>query len=169
MLRKKLEFPGIGHIGMVVGSLKECTEKFTAVFGIDNFLIYDFQPKRVWVMGREIYDCKFKIAMATLENGSQLEIIEAVSGDTPHKDFILSGGQGIHHIAFYTDKYDDWLDYFKGMNAAILFEAEVEDEVKGYRRCFYAEDRELCSIIEVTEKSIFNQDLGGIEPHSILG
>lgn|GEM_PF-707804 len=155
MVNSKLEFPGIGHVGMVVRNLEECVERFSHIFGIDSFYVYDFQPKRAWVMGKEIEDCKFKIAMATLKNGSQLEMIEAVSGDTPHKDFISRSAQGIHHIAFYTDKYNEWLEYFKSLNMPILFEAEVEDEVKGYRRCFYAEDQQLCCIVEFTEKSIY--------------
>lgn len=108
-------------------------------------------------MEKEIFDCKFKIAMATLQNGSQLEMIEPVSGDTPQRDFIAKGLQGLHHMAFYTDRYDEWLEYFKARKAPILFEAEAEDEVKGYRRCFYAEDKALCCIVEFTSKSIFRK------------
>lgn len=155
MADNPLEFPGIGHTGMVVKDLAECVERFSDVLGIDSFFVYDFIPQRAWVKGREIFDCKFRIAMATLKNGTQLEIIEPVSGDTPQMDFIAKGCQGIHHLAFYTDRYDEWLDHFKHLNAKILFEAEVEDDVKGYRRCFYAEDKALQCIVEFTSKSIF--------------
>ena len=153
----ELKFPGIGHAGMVVRNLEECVERYREVFGIDSFLVYDFRPMRAWVMGEEIFDCKFKIAMATLQNGSQLEMIEPVCGDTPQMDFITSGRQGLHHLAFYTDQFDGWLAHFKGLNAPILFEAEAEDDIKGYRRCFYAEDKGLNCIVEFTSKSIFRK------------
>lgn len=150
-----LEFPGIGHTGMIVTNIEDCVQRFATVFGIDSFHVYDFRPLRAWVLGKEIFDCTFRIAMATLKNGTQLEIIEPVSGDTPQMDFITKGGQGIHHLAFYTDQFDAWLLYFKSLGAPILFEAEVEDDVKGYRRCFYAEDKRLCCVIEFTSKPVF--------------
>jgi len=132
-------------------------ERFGQVFEIESSLIYDFLPKRAWVRGKEIMDCRFRIAMATLKNGSQIEMIEAVSGETPHKEFIDAGGQGIHHIAFYTDRYDQWINYFKGLDISILFEAEAEDDIKGYRRCFYAEDPKLRCIVEFTEISRYKE------------
>lgn len=150
-----LEFPGIGHTGMIVKNIEDCVKRFSTVLGIDSFYVYDFQPMRAWVLGKEIFDCKFRIAMATLKNGTQLEIIEPISGDTPQMDFIAKGGQGIHHLAFYTDQFDAWLMHFKSLGAPILFEAEVEDDVKGYRRCFYAEDERLRCVIEFTSKPVF--------------
>jgi hypothetical protein len=152
-MEKRPELNGIGHIGMVVGNVLNCVGKFKDVFGIDDFQIYDFLPDKAWTKGREIKGCRLKIAMASLKNGSQIEIIEPVSGDTPHMEYINSGKQGIHHISFYTGRYVEWLAYFRRLGIQILFEAEAEDEQRGYRRCFYAEDPELRCIVEFTEIS----------------
>lgn len=151
----RLYLPGIGHTGMIVSNIDDCVGRFSDVLGIDSFIVYDFTPMRAFVRGEEIFDCTFRIAMATLQNGSQIEIIEPVSGDTPQMDFIRSGREGMHHIAFYTDRYDEWLAHFKARGAEILFEAEVEDDVKGYRRCFYAKDDRLPCVLEFTSISVF--------------
>ncbi len=142
---------------MIVKNVDDCVGRFSDILRIDRFIVYDFAPLRAFVRGREIFDCKFRIAMATLQNGSQIEIIEPVSGDTPQMDFIRSGREGLHHIAFYTDRYDDWLAHFRSRGAVILFEAEAEDDVKGYRRCFYAEDENLHCILEFTSISVFRR------------
>jgi methylmalonyl-CoA/ethylmalonyl-CoA epimerase len=154
-INSRPDITGIGHVGIVVKDLDGYVERLARVLGTDDLCIYDFQPIRAWVKGVDIHDCKFRIAMASFKNGSSVEIIEPVSGKTPHMDFISSGRQGMHHIAFYTGEYDRCIAYFKGLGIPILFEAEAEDDIKGYRRCFYAEDPILCCIVEFTETARF--------------
>jgi methylmalonyl-CoA/ethylmalonyl-CoA epimerase len=153
MLKKMLPLPELGHVGIISADLEKCVRTFGQLFGNNELQIYDFIPKKVWVLGKAVSGCKLKIAMIKLPNGMAFEIIEALTGDDiPHKTFLAERGGGLHHIAFYTDQYDNWLGYFKHNNVAILFEAEAEDEIRGYRRCFYAEDKRLGLIVEFTEK-----------------
>jgi hypothetical protein len=92
-------------------------------------------------------------------NGSSsgIEILQHVSGEGVHKDFIAAGNNGLHHIAFKVDDFDYWREYFVGKGSRFVFEAETEDPVNGYRRCFYAEDKENNMIYEIKEQNIFRK------------
>ena len=71
---------------------------------IDNFRIYDFVLDRVWARGRELSACAWKI-----------ELIQPIAGETPHARFMLPV-------------------FLKTCGAQIVFAAEMEDEIIGYRR-----------------------------------
>jgi hypothetical protein len=145
------DLPPIGHIGYIVANRDSSVEMLQSILGIDNFILYDFVPKKAWVTGKEIFDCKLKIAVGVFKNNVKLEIIQPVSGATPHHEFLSKIGSGIHHIAFYSDRYDEWHEYFKARSAVFLFEMEAEDDVIGYRRSFYAEVEGFQGVLEITE------------------
>ena len=145
------DLPPFGHVGYIVANRDASVERLQSILGIDNFILYDFVPNKAWVAGKEIFDCKLKIAVGTFKNNVKLEIIEPISGNTPHKGYLSKIGSGIHHIAFYSDRYDEWHEYFEEKGAAFIFEMEAEDDVIGYRRSFYAEMEGFQGILEITE------------------
>lgn len=149
---KKL--PQIGHVGYIVNNIEESVQQFKMFCGIDNFIVYDFIPKRAWVYGEEIFDCQFKIGLSTNSQMPKIELIEFVSGaKTPHLFFIRENGQNIHHIAYYVDDYEYWHEYYANLpGGKILFEAEIEDEVLGKRCSFYAVSDKLSGIVEISKK-----------------
>ena len=137
-----LKMPEIGHVGYLVSSAEEAAERFKKACCTEDFYIYEYTPMRAFSCGKEMFDCKLKIALGTPEQGAKIELIEVLSGrETPHfKDFTQSGEQ-IHHIAYYVDDmdvYDAWRAYYESLGATFIFEAEVEDDVMGKRCCFYA-------------------------------
>ena len=75
-----MEFPEIGHVGYMVDSADACAEQLGKVWGIDNFVVYDFVPSRCWAYGEEIFDCKLRIALGTPAVGAKVELVEYVSG-----------------------------------------------------------------------------------------
>jgi methylmalonyl-CoA/ethylmalonyl-CoA epimerase len=48
---------------------------------------------------------KFKI-FATMLGGVELELVQPVSGGSPHKEYLDSKGEGIQHIAFAVEDLD---------------------------------------------------------------
>ena len=55
------------------------------------------------------------------------------------------------------DDFDYWKDFFLQRGAKFLFESETEDEINGYRRCFYADDPEYGMVYEIKEKAHFRK------------
>lgn len=145
------DLPPLGHIGYIVANREIAVEKLKKLLGITDFVLYDFAPQKAWVKGREIDDCKLRIAAGQLKGNVKVEIIEPVSASTPHEEFLSQKGPALHHIAFYSDRYEEWREYFKGQGAVFTFEMEAEDETIGYRRSFYAEIEGFEGTFEITE------------------
>lgn len=134
-----MEFPEIGHVGYMVDHVDTSVEKMGEAWGIQDFVVYDFVPQRAWSYGKEIFDCKLRIALGTPATGAKVELVEFISGDgIPHQEFMRHVGQNIHHIAYYVDDYETAkLHVMSQPGAAIIFEAEIEDETLGKRQSFY--------------------------------
>ena len=152
-METKMKLPTIGHIGYIVEDIDNNIKLYKNILNINDFYIYNFKPMRAWVDAEEIYDCKMKIAMGVMENGIKIEFIQPISGaTTPHMIFVKKKGSNIHHIAFHVKNYEDWRSYYKEkLNARIIFEAEAEDEVIGYRRSFYSRVANTDGVIEISE------------------
>jgi catechol 2,3-dioxygenase-like lactoylglutathione lyase family enzyme len=147
---------GIAHIGFVVRNREETVAKISTLFGVDQWTVYEFQPTRAWSYGREVKNYKLKIAMGAMKDGTcKVEVIEPFTGDGVHRDFVRAGNSGLHHFAFSVEDYPYWRDRFQQSGASIVFESETEDNVLGYRRCFYAEDSYLGAVYEIMEKPYF--------------
>lgn len=82
---------------------------------IDNFRIYDFVLNRVWARGRQLSACALRIALGGIRNDGKIELIQPIAGETPHARFMLPV-------------------FLKTCGAQIVFAAEIEDEIIGYRR-----------------------------------
>ena len=145
------ENTGLGHVGLVVDDTLKCVETFERDYGIKDFIVYDFKPLSAKAYGKEVPDCKLKIALGTFANGVKLEIIQVIAGDTPLKRFYERNGFGVNHINFYTEDLDKTLAYYREKGYDIIFEAEIEDD-RGYRRTIYVEDPALGCIVEFSEQ-----------------
>ena len=151
---KSITLPAIGHIGYMVKDADLAAKNFTSYFNLDQFVVYDFIPQSAWCYEKEIFDCKFRIALITPDQGAKIELVEYVSGtNTPHEKFIAENGFGIHHIAYYVDNYEQCRDYFQSIDGGeIIFEAVIEDKALGKRSSFYATAPGYPSIIEISKK-----------------
>jgi catechol 2,3-dioxygenase-like lactoylglutathione lyase family enzyme len=156
MISKGLQLPKIGQVGVVVKDIQKAVEYYSSVFGIGPFNIYDINPQRAWRNGKEVRPSKVKLAMADFGQ-VKLELIQLIEGnEDPIHKFLETYGEGLQHLGFYADNYDEWKLYAQEKGMAILYELEVEDEVRGKRRGFFMDSSKiggvLFEIIEVQKK-----------------
>ena len=152
----RLQDLGMEHVGVIVEDLEQAAAYFQTHFGVESFQYYDFAPLRAWSYGKQVEGYQLKIAMGTVNDvTSKIELIQPVAGEGVHRDFLKAGGTGLHHIAYKVDNFDEWKAHYQGRGIPILFEAETEDPVNGYRRCLYVEDPAYHVVIEIKEKAIF--------------
>ncbi|HTO22801.1 MAG TPA: VOC family protein [Spirochaetia bacterium] len=145
------ELPPLGHVGYVVEDVDASVESLRRMLGAPAFRTYDYVPVNAWVQGRPLRPLRLRIAMGTLTGDTRIELIQPVEGDTPHARFLREKGPGLHHLAFYSDRYEEWRQSFKARGAEIVFEAEAEDDVVGYRRSLYVQVTGMASIVEISE------------------
>ncbi len=135
--KKQPVLPQVSQVGVVVRDVDQAMKYYTETFGIGPFMTVDFVPEKHWLRGKP-FPIKLRIGIAQI-GALQLELIEPVEGDGPHKRFLEEKGEGLQHLGFFVDNYDEWMDYLKGRGIDVLMNAETTVEGMGKVRAAYAE------------------------------
>ncbi len=142
---KKMVLPPPAQVGVVVRDLDVAIDYYTKTFGLGPFQTIEFAPAQHWVKGRPT-PIRLKIAMC--EWGPlMLELIEPVEGDAPHKWFLEKEGEGMQHLGFIVDNYDEWLDYLRENHIDVLMNAETDVEGMGHIRAAYMESDRVGGVL----------------------
>lgn len=100
-----LGLPKVAQIGFVVRDRAEWMRRMDPLFG--PFTTMDTRVPAAQYRGG-VADCELKLAFG--QSGDvQIEFIEWVAGDCPHREFIEQGREGMHHLMFYVADVDGWI------------------------------------------------------------
>jgi hypothetical protein len=103
--------PPADQVGFVVRDLEQAMALYGPLFG--PWSTMDGSVPRAMYRGREC-DAGLKIAFG--QSGPlQIELIEWVSGESPHREFIEAGREGMHHLRFRVDDADGWIEKLKSL------------------------------------------------------
>ncbi len=101
----RLGLPPIDQIGFVVRDLDAAVARYERMFGPFTFM--DGSVAAVDYRGRA-EDCVLRIAFGR-SGGVEIELIQWVSGHSPHREFVEGGREGMHHLRFRVDDVDAWI------------------------------------------------------------
>lgn len=101
--------PPIDQVGFVVRDIDAAIAQYEPLFG--PFSRMETPIEGATYRGRKA-DCELKIAFGRSGN-LEIELIECVSGEGPHREFIDAGGEGMHHLRFRVEDVDAWLPKLK--------------------------------------------------------
>lgn len=155
MSAKKLQLPPLSQVGVVVKDVDKAIDYYSKTFGIGPFTTVVFKPEKHWVNGKP-FPVTLKIAFAPM-GPVQLELLEPLS-ESPHKEFLETHGEGLQHLGFYIDDYDEWISYLKQQGVGILYNAECDVEGMGHIRAAYMDSQAgkpgniLIELLEVKPK-----------------
>jgi methylmalonyl-CoA/ethylmalonyl-CoA epimerase len=99
----------IEHIGIAVKNLDEAIKFYEKVLGLKCYAI------------EEVEDQKVKTAFFQIGQ-TKIELLESTDPDGPIGKFIEKRGEGIHHIAFATDKLESDLKELKEKGIKLIDE-----------------------------------------------
>ena len=102
----KLGLPQVAQVGYVVRDLQASLKLYHPLFG--PFKTLDGSVKEATYRGR-LADCKLDIAFGW-SGDVEIELIQWVSGDCPHREFIEKGREGMHHLHFRVEDCDGWVE-----------------------------------------------------------
>jgi len=112
---------GIPQVGIVVRDIDSTVEAFWRILGIGPWTIYAWEPPTVY--GRK-YSGKPASAREktakTMVGELELELVQAVEGDSTYRDFIADRGEGLHHLKFLVDDVDEVADILTEQGFASL-------------------------------------------------
>ena len=117
-LPKELNLPPVNQVGFVVKDLESAIALYQPLFG--EFSVMD-APDMEWEYRGQPEISSLKLAFAN-SGDVEIELIEWVSGKTPHKEFLDAGREGMHHLRFIVDD---------------LEEQVREAEAAGYQQIWY--------------------------------
>jgi methylmalonyl-CoA/ethylmalonyl-CoA epimerase len=102
-IREKLNLPQMDQVGFVVRDMDTALKLYEPLFG----------PFSTMDSGEFEYDYRGEKDVSSLKlafgrSGEvEIELIQWVSGRTPHKEFIDAGREGMHHLRFRVDNLED--------------------------------------------------------------
>ena len=141
----KMVLPPPAQVGVVVKNLSQAIAYYSENFGLGPFQKVSFVPAQHWVKGKP---CPIKLNIGMCPWGPlQLELIEPVEGDAPHKWFLEEKGEGLQHLGFIVDNYDEWMAYFKEKGIGVLMNAEADVEGMGHVRAAYMQSDAVGGIL----------------------
>lgn len=152
---KALNIGTIAQIGFVVRNLDRSIREYERVMGVGPFMVVDFRPEKSFVKGRAPA-IHLKIGIAQLTPALSVELIEVVSGQPYHKDFLEAHGEGVQHLGYMSDDYDGVLKRAGNLGIDVLMWAETDVAGMGHVRGAYLDTLALLgTLIEVIEVKPF--------------
>ena len=98
--------PAIDQIGIVVRSMDAAVKLYEPLFG--PFVVLDNGPFEAIYRGQP---APAHLIVAFGRSGSlEIELVEWISGATPHRDFLLAGCEGLQHLRYPVEDVVSWVD-----------------------------------------------------------
>ncbi len=119
----KSPFSKLVQIGIVVKDM-DATIKSLTSFGIGPFEHRSVPAgAKEWYQGKPM-NATFKIAAANV-GGVELEFIQPVDGESPHRTFLDEKGEGIQHLAFAVEKLDKNIEDLTRKGASVQMQSDL--------------------------------------------
>jgi methylmalonyl-CoA/ethylmalonyl-CoA epimerase len=93
-------FSHLVHIGVVVKDMDKAVERLTAL-GVGPFKTRVLPPDAKEIFRGKPFFPKDRVFIKITQIGNmELELIQPLDGDSPHKEFLDTKGDGIQHLGF---------------------------------------------------------------------
>jgi len=124
--RSALDLPPACQVGFVYPDLERAIALYEPLFG--PFEVIDYGE----IEGASFRGTPspYRIKMGIAYTGElELELIEWVSGETPHKEFLEAGRSGMHHLSFHVPDLDAVVEHSRGLGYEPIWYHRMSDEI----------------------------------------
>jgi len=101
-IRQLMDLPPADQVGFVVPDMEAALKLYEPMFG--EFVQME-TPLQGAVLRGQSEDCELRLAFAKSGN-LEIELIQPLSGKSPHQEFVDAGGNGMHHLRFRVADHD---------------------------------------------------------------
>ena len=135
----------VAQLGFVYKDIEKQAKIFETLFNVPKFAIIPETTEIVKYRGKEV-EVRIKIAISR-QFGSQIELIQHISGECIYKEFLDQGREGLHHISLFIDNIEAYIEYFEKQGLEMIYSGSLGKQVYAY---FDTEDT-LGMLLEVQE------------------
>ena len=115
-------FSKLIQVGLVVRDMDKAIERLTSL-GIGPFEPRILPPDRKEWFCDKLMDADMKLSCAKMGD-VELELVQPVAGESPHKEFLDSKGEGIQHIAFAVSDVEKEVAKLTKQGVSVLLRAK---------------------------------------------
>ena len=102
-LQQALGLSKLNQVGFVVRNLEQAMGQYEPLFGkFETMDAFDME----WDYRGRQETSSLRLALC-LSGDVEIELIEWISGETPHKEFLDAGREGLHHLRFMVDNVEE--------------------------------------------------------------
>jgi len=125
-IQDALALPPCCQVGFVYPRLEDAITLYTPLFG--PFEIVDYgEIEGAVFRGRS---SPYRIRMGIGYSGLlELELIEWVSGETPHREFLQAGRSGMHHLSFRVTALDEVVERARPLGYAPIWYHRMTQDI----------------------------------------
>ncbi len=116
------------HLGIVTNDIVENAMSFLNTLGVGPWLRVDFKDPHlsnsqyIGAKGKIVPFIKIAYAMW---GDLQIELLQPISGVSPHRDFLINNGPGAHHLKIDSTKdHDKLVQHYLGNGLSILMQSD---------------------------------------------
>ena len=113
----------VDQLGFVYRDIEKQAKVMEEIYGLSPFTFFPIVEFPTKYKGKNS-SLKARAGFSQLGD-TQAELIEWKEGNSPYKDFLEQGREGLHHIGIYVDDLDPYLSEFNSRGIAILFYGEI--------------------------------------------
>jgi len=148
MNKKELNLKKADQVGIVVNNISEVIAYYRKLLGDVEFVQPEINYSTIRYYGEKV-DSEWKMAFCDLGK-FELELIEPLQGPTIYHDFIKKRGEGLHHIGFVVNNYNEIIAHAQKSNINVIQSGEGDTS-----RFAYFETREPGGVIyEIIERRV---------------
>lgn len=96
-----LNLPPVGQVGIIVRDIRTAVERYSRVFGIESWTVKETNAPPL-VSTYKGQPANFRATIALGQAGPLvIELIQYQGGDTIHRDYVETHGEGVEHLGIY--------------------------------------------------------------------
>ena len=124
--RTALGLPPTCQVGFVYPDLEQAIALYEPLFGPFEIIDYGEIEGALFRGSPSTYRIKMGIAYT---GELELELIEWVSGETPHKEFLDAGRTGMHHMSFHVPDLDAVVERSRALDYEPVWYHRMSEEI----------------------------------------